>query len=187
VSDYDWGERLPRLAGTRIDLRWMTREDRSAAFEIFGDPEVMRYWSSPAFADENAALRLIEEIHELFANRQLFEWAICLRDDDRMIGTCTVYQLRPEHRRAEIGFALARAQWGQGYAREALGLLLRFCFEELQLHRLEADVDPRNTPSLRLLEALGFQREGLLRQRWHHSGELQDALFLGLLKPEWKR
>jgi len=70
---------------------------------------------------------------------------------------------------------------------EALHALLEHCFETLKLRRLEADVDPRNNGSIRTLERLGFQREGYLRERWHVAGEIQDALFYGLLKTEWKQ
>jgi RimJ/RimL family protein N-acetyltransferase len=70
---------------------------------------------------------------------------------------------------------------------EALRLLVDFAFGSLGLHRLEADVDPRNGPSLRLLERLGFRREGLLRERYHAQGEIQDSVILGLLAPEWQQ
>jgi len=71
--------------------------------------------------------------------------------------------------------------------REALQALLTYAFEVLDLRRIEADVDPRNTASIQILERLGFQREGFLRERWEVNGEIQDALFYGLIRREWKR
>ena len=68
---------------------------------------------------------------------------------------------------------------------EALATLLDFAFGTLKLRRLEADVDPRNENSLRILGRLGFRREGLLRERWNVNGEIQDSVFLGLLACEW--
>lgn len=181
------GAELPRLSGRRLDLCWLTQEDAPAIFSIFGNPEVMRFWSSPPLPDLAAASALIDEIHGLFRTRQLFQWGIRRREDDTVIGTCTLYNLDLAHRRGEIGFALARSCWGQGFASEALDVLLDFCFNRLGLHRLEADADPENVASLRALERKGFQREGYLRERWHHLGEVRDAVFLGLLKREWKR
>ena len=93
--------------------------------------------------------------------------------------------LNLRHRRAEVSFVLRRDRWGQGLASAALGLLFAFCFETLKLHRLEADVDPDNQRSLRLLERLGFQREGRLRERWNTYGAPRDGIFLGLLRREW--
>ena len=70
---------------------------------------------------------------------------------------------------------------------KALQALLTYAFEEMKLRRIEADVDPRNTASIKTLKRLGFKREGLLRERWHVSGELQDAFFYGLLERDWIR
>ena len=69
---------------------------------------------------------------------------------------------------------------------EVLPALIHFAFDTLDLHRLEADVDPRNTRSIRLLEGTGFRREGLMRERYHLNGELQDAVLYGRLRREWR-
>ena len=87
--------------------------------------------------------------------------------------------------RAELGFALARPYWGKRYAREALTILLEHAFGTLGLRRIEADVDPRNQGSLHTLDALGFRREGYLRQRGRVAGELQDSVLMGLRASEW--
>jgi RimJ/RimL family protein N-acetyltransferase len=75
---------------------------------------------------------------------------------------------------------LARAL-GHGYAREAVPLALGHAFGKLALNRVEADADPRNLPSCRLLERLGFTREGLLRERWRVGDDVQDSVIYGLL------
>ncbi len=186
MLSFDWGDELPKLAGCRLDLRRLTQEDAPAIFSIFGDPEVMRFWSSPPLADLAAAAALIDEIHDLFRSRRLFQWGVCSREDDVVIGTCTLYNLDLAHRRAEVGFALRRSAWGRGLATEALEVLIRFSFDRLGLHRLEADSDPENAGSLRVLERQGFRREGYLRERWHHLGKVHDAVFLGLLRREWQ-
>jgi len=80
---------------------------------------------------------------------------------------------------------LGRKHWGAGYMLEAMRGLVRFAFEEMQLRRLEAEIDPRNAASAKLLERLGFVREGLLRQRWDLKGEVTDSGLYGLLRAEW--
>ena len=90
------------------------------------------------------------------------------------------------HQRAEIGFALRQTHWSKGLGTEAVGAVIEFAFETLNLHRLEADADPRNERSLRLLERFGFEREGCLRERYYVNGERQDAVILGLLRSNWK-
>ena len=183
--DYDWGARLPTLDAGGATLRALSSRDVPALFEIFGDAEVARYWSRAAMPSLDVARELLEEIESGFEQRQLFQWGIA-RQDDQVMGTCTVFQLDHNHRRCEIGFALARKHWGQGIARRAVSSILGFCFDMLQLHRVEADADPRNKRSLRLLEGLGFVREGLLRERYQVGGEVQDAVLLGLLEPDWR-
>jgi [ribosomal protein S5]-alanine N-acetyltransferase len=183
-ATYEWGEHLLTLGGRRVQLRELEPSDVPALFTIFSDPQVMRYWSTPAFQDQSEAVRLLEKIQEGFRSRQLFQWGIAEGQD--LFGTCTLFHLDPVHRRAEIGYALAQRFWGKGLARDAVTAVIDFAFGELDLHRIEADVDPRNTRSLKLLEQLGFQKEGCLRERYMVNGEIQDALLLGLLRPEWK-
>jgi len=156
-----------------------------ALHKVFADPAVMRYWSSPPLADKAAAKALLHEIRDYFVSGELYQWGIALADADRVIGTVTLAHIDRPHRRASVGFALATSAWGQGYATEAVTRLIEHAFDDLELHRLEADVDPRNEPSLGLLERLGFRREGLLRERYHLAGEVQDSVMMGLLRTEW--
>jgi RimJ/RimL family protein N-acetyltransferase len=183
---YEWGETLPTLTASRVALRSLREGDAPALLEVFGDPEVARYWSSPPWTGLDAAARLVAETHERLRARTLFQWGVARRGDDVVIGTCTLLRPEPRHRRAEIGFALGRRSWGRGLGSEAVATLIGFAFGPLSLHRLEADVDPRNGRSLRLLERAGFRREGLLRERYHVAGEIQDTVFLGLLRREWR-
>jgi ribosomal-protein-alanine N-acetyltransferase len=85
-----------------------------------------------------------------------------------------------------VGYSLASAEWGNGYMQEALTALLDYGFSELDLNRVEADVDPRNAASGRSLERLGFRREGLLRERWIVGGEVSDTALYGLLRKDWE-
>ncbi len=177
--------RLPTLPGERIVLRWMTARDTDALFEIFSDPDTTRFWSTTAMTRKSEARQLLREIREEHAAGQLHEWGLARREDDQVIGTCTLFQLDRDNRRAEVGFALARAQWGVGLMRDGLSTLLNFAFNELGLRRIEADVDPRNQRSIRLLEGFGFKLEGLLRERWNVGGELQDGAIYGLLARDY--
>ncbi len=181
----DW-KSLPTINASRVSLRWITEEDVDALYLIFSHTEVMRYWSTPPLADRSAAVKLLHEIHDGFRRQTLLKWGIARRTDDALIGTTTLFNLDLANHRAEIGYGLDRAHWGNGYMNEALQALLAYAFEELALHRIEADVDPRNGASIRTVERLGFQREGYLRERWQVNGEIQDSLFYGLLRPDWE-
>lgn len=180
------GSQLPEIRVDRVRLRWLTHDDVDNLFEVFGDSEVMKYWSSPPFDRRCQAVDLVDEIHRFFERKVLFQWGIERLEDQRVIGTCTLAEPSVQNRRAELGFALGREFWGRGYAREAVEALVEFAFETLRLHRLEADVDPRNAASITLVERIGFTREGTLRERWLVGGEVQDSAFFGLLRSEWR-
>lgn len=174
---------LPTLRGSRVLLRWLTAEDVDALHEIFSDPEVARYLAIPRQQSREETERFLTSIHDGFRTSSLYQWGI--EHAGRLIGTCTLGGIDWENRRAEIGFVLGRSSWGQGLMPDALAPLIDYSFGDLGLHRIEADVDPRNAASLRLLDKLGFRREGHLRERYFKDGEIQDSIMLGLLRPEY--
>ena len=168
-------------------MRWASEHDVDAIYDVFSDSRVMRYWSSGPLANREAAAAMQHEIAQNNLNNSAWKWGLALRDTNTVIGTVTLFNLSISNGRAEIGYAMGSAHWGNGYMNEALTGLIVHAFDVMDFRRLEADVDPRNTASIRTLERLGFQREGFLRERWHVGGELQDAFFYGLLKREWQR
>lgn len=182
---FTWGEHLPILEGERLVLRQLRGSDAGDVFAIFGDDEVIRYWSSPAHGSIDDALALIADIEKQFQARTIFEWGGALRESGRVVGTCSLINIDAPHRRAELGYALNREFWGGGYATEMVELVIAFAFGPMNLHRLEADVHPENTGSIKVLEKQGFRREGYLRERWHHLGRIEDGVFFGLLRPDW--
>lgn len=179
-------ELLPTLIGSRIRLRWMSEYDIPAIQEIFSDPEVTRYWGHALITSREAARGLWQSVCDGLNTGSLYSWGIERLETSGIIGTCSLAGHDVNNRRADIGFALGRPHWGQGFATEAVRLLLDYGFRQFHLHRIEADVDPRNERSIGLLERHGFQREGYLRERWIVDGQLQDTVLLGLLRREWE-
>lgn len=176
---------MPALDTPRLHLREVRDSDAAALFVLHSDAQVMRYWSSAVWTEPAQAQGLLERLRRDRAAGVL-PWAMATREDDALIGTATLFNINPVHRRAEIGYALGSAHWGKGLGSEALRAVLRHAFGALQLERVEADTDPRNAPSLRLLEGLGFVREGLLRRRWFVADEWCDTAFYGLLRKEFR-
>jgi RimJ/RimL family protein N-acetyltransferase len=174
------------LVTPRLTLRPPRRGDEDDLFAIHSDPEVMRYFSEPPWTDPDRPARQIDEDAGRFEREESFRFAIVLNATGRQVGNCTLFALHRQNRRAEIGYALARSHWGHGYMHEALQALLAFAFTDLDLHRLEADIDPRNGASAAALVRLGFQEEGLLRERWIVAGEVSDSQLYGLLRREWQ-
>lgn len=178
---------LPLLHGARIDLRGFRQDDLQDFYAMHADPKVARYGSHPPFTELSQATERFErELSSRDAGRAL-AWVIADRDTDRLMGSTALFAIDREQGRAELGYALRPEHWGKGYAQEAVRLVLEHAFGTLHLRRIEADIDPRNTASCKLVERLGFVREGLLRERWNVAGEISDAAFYGLLASEWRQ
>ena len=177
---------IKTLSTERLTLRPPRRGDEDALFALHSDAEVMRYFSEPPWTDPERATRQVDDDAAAFERGDFFRFTIVLNETQRMIGNCTLFALHRQNRRAEIGYALQRAHWGKGYMGEALGALLAHAFHDLDLNRLEADIDPRNAASASLLERLGFISEGFLRERWIVGGEVCDSALYGLLRRDWK-
>jgi len=177
---------LPRIAGDGVALREISERDVPALFRIFSHPEVMRYWSTPPLRSISEAEEYWKRIESGWRERTLFQWGITRAGSDDVIGTTTLYRVDAVHGRAELGYALDRAWWGHGIASRAVGAVIGFAFSTLRLTRLEADADPRNERSIRLLSRQGFVREGYLRERYCVAGEWQDSVLMGLLQREWR-
>jgi RimJ/RimL family protein N-acetyltransferase len=177
---------FPTLETQRLRLRSLVDADIAALFAIFSDPEAMRYWTSPAMTEIAEAEALLRDIQHHAEAETLFQWGIARRDDDLVIGTCTLFRIDRQHRRGELGYIVRRDLWGRGLATEALTALIHHAFATLGLHRLEADIDPRNAGSIRLVQRLGFNEEGHLRERYFVADEIQDSVIYGLLAPDWR-
>ncbi|MGH8082261.1 MAG: GNAT family N-acetyltransferase [Lysobacter sp.] len=178
---------FPLLAGLRVRLRGPRADDRDAQalFELFGDEQVMRYWSRPPMRYVDEARELIEKIRQDMAQRSLINWVIA-DGEDVAIGSCTLFRFDPRHRRAELGYALQRAHWGKGIAREAATLALDWAFDTLGVHRVDAGIDPDNEASRALLHRLGFMTEGVQRESFFVGERVTDSELLGLLAKDWR-
>jgi [ribosomal protein S5]-alanine N-acetyltransferase len=169
----------------RLLLRPIEEADAPALLAVFGDERVMRYWSTPPWRDIGDAHAAIARYAKAMASAEHLRLGVERVADGAFIGTCTLFDLNEQCRRAEIGYALAATAWGQGYMHEALIALLAYGFSQLDLNRVEADIDPRNAASSRTLERLAFRKEGHLRERWIVDGEVSDTSLYGLLRSDW--
>ncbi len=169
----------------RLRLRPLTALDAAALFEVFSDPEVMRYWSSAPWTELKQADEYIVSAGQALAEGSMLRVGIEVAASGKMVGQLALHHFDEQNRRCEIGYALGRASWGKGYMAEAITCILDHAFARLPLNRIEADVDPRNAASMQALARLGFVHEGLLRERWIVAGEVCDTAFYGLLKSDW--
>ncbi|WP_293910663.1 GNAT family protein [Deinococcus sp.] len=191
--------KLPTLATPRLSIRPFALTDVPAYVAYHDDPEVARYqsWEVPYPAAEAEAharqTQLAPVLSEAWATLTLH------RQDDlpgHQLGHQPGHQLGHQlghlalrltgHRTAEVGFTLARAAWGHGYAHEALSALVEWLFTGADLHRVQASLDPRNERSAALLKRCGFRAEGVSVQAYWHRAEWTDDAHYALLRSEWQ-
>ncbi|GAB3429534.1 GNAT family protein [Flindersiella endophytica] len=151
----------------------------------FRSDPVAQYFNSEPMRDVAEATALIEQLRAGFAAGEQIPWAVTVRPDDRAVGLFTVNYWNRFHRRAEIGYDLARTHWGRGLAYEGMAAIVAFGFTELGLHRIETETIADNVRSVRLLERLGFQREGVRREySLEADGVFHASTVWGLLEQE---
>ena len=174
------------VSSARVTVRAVEEGDIDDLLEVNGDPEVTRFLPYPTWQSRDdglAWLKRMRALEETGACRQL----VVERNADRkVIGTVLLFRFDSGSARAELGFVLGRAHWGQGLMREALEAVCAHAFSAMSIRRLEAEVNPANEASNGLLRRIGFRLEGTLRKRWvAKGGPPYDTNFYGFLAEEW--
>lgn len=173
-------ETFPVIETDRLVLRELRLDDDRALHPLFADAEMMRFWGAPHESLERTTA-MIHRIIEAYRAGTGIEWAVTLKPTGEVIGKVCHHRLMKEHFRSEIGYILAKAQWGHGLVHEALRAIIAFGFDAMKLHSIEAQLDPKNTRSARVLERLGFVKEAHLTENYVVHGEFVDTAIYSLL------
>ncbi|MEV0647508.1 GNAT family protein [Phytomonospora sp. NPDC050363] len=176
----------PTLHTPRLRLRPFTDTDADGLFTLHSNAHVLRYWDSAPWSDPARSGRFIAACRRMEEEGTGARVAMDRVSDGAFIGWCGLTEWNPDYRSASLGYCLNEAGWGQGYATEAAGALLRWAFDALDLNRVQAEADTRNGASARVLEKLGFVREGTLREDCVVNGEVSDSWVYGLLRRDWR-
>lgn len=174
---------FPVLTTDRLILRQTTQADAQEIFFLRSDAEVLKYIDrEPATAIEQA-VAFIDMINAATANNENISWAITMKGSDTLIGTIALWRLIKEHHRAEVGYVLNPAYYNKGIMSEALVAVLHYGFHTMRLHSVEANTNPENKASQRVLEKQGFVQEAYFRENYYHDGRFTDSAIHSLLTP----
>jgi ribosomal-protein-alanine N-acetyltransferase len=174
---------FPALQTERLSLREISSEDAGEIFFLRSDKRVMKYIDRDPAQSIEDALNWIRIIVDLLQKAEAVTWAICLKTENKMIGTITLWNIQKDHHRAEVGYALHPDWQGRGIMQEALKEVLNFGFRKMKLHSVEANVNPQNKASIKLLERNRFIREAYFRENYYYNGEFLDSAIYSLLTP----
>jgi len=179
---------FPQLETERLILQEMTLDDVEFYFHHFNNDKIIEGCCFPGPRTLEAAKEELERYCiSPFKEDKGIRWGIVRKGDNELIGTCGYYDWNKTTRRAEIGYDLDPAYWGQGIMTEALQTMLRYGFEKMRLNRIQAIIDSNNTQSMKLVYRLGFKKEGVLRQRSYFNGKFRDDACFSLLREDWEK
>jgi len=176
----------PTLRTDRLLLRPFTGADADSVFTLHSNAAALRFWDAPPWVERTRAERFIAACHSMAEEGSGARLAIDRFSDHAFVGWCSLARWNPAFRSASMGYCLNEAAWGHGYATEAARALLQWAFDTLDLNRVQAETDTRNAASARVLEKLGFVREGTLREDCIVNGEVSDSWVYGLIRRQWQ-
>lgn len=172
---------IPRLETGRLVLRELRPSDAPALYRFRSDADAQRH-NDPALTEPEKAGELIARLAADHAATGSVHWGLTLRGDDTVVGLPGYHYVAPDAHRAGLGYDLSRHLWGRGLMAEALRAVLDWGFDALALNKVEAHTNAENTPSVALLERLGFRLEGTLHEHFLEHGTFHDVSLYALLR-----
>ncbi|MCW4011562.1 MAG: GNAT family N-acetyltransferase, partial [Candidatus Bathyarchaeota archaeon] len=161
-------------------------KDIQPVFDIHTDPDVMRYYGVKPYASLDKSKEHLDWLAKLHREEIGLRWIITLKERDQYIGDVGFYDWEKKHRRAEIGYILGKQYWGKGIMTEAIKAALDYGFNEMNLNRIQALIDPRNDASKKVAEKHGFKYEGTFRDYEYEYGDFIDLNMYSVLKREYR-
>lgn len=176
-------EQFPVLHTERLDLIEIRQSHLGDLYRIFSDEEVVEFYNLLPFKNEQEAQKLLDWFCCRFKDGLGIRWGIALKGESSIIGTIGFNNYARYHR-ANIGYELRKEYWGRSYMSEALGKVVSFAFERLEVNRIEAEVMQGNIASDKLLSKAGFRKEGILREWMYWNNRYYDMTMFSLLKSD---
>lgn len=176
---------FPTIQTKRLILKQATRTDAADMHTYLSNETVCRYMGIDAHESLEETKGEIKWYDDIFKEQTGIRWSISLKDDPTIIGSCGFLNLEKQHCRTEIGYELHQDHWRKGIMSEAIAAVLRYGFQEMNLNRIEAIIDPANTSSVQLLEKIDFVREGLLREYDFGQNGFDDVFMYSILKRDY--
>lgn len=150
-------------------------------FEIYSNEDAMKFFGKIPFTNIDEALERIRSTIDAYTGSEGIRWGIVLKGSDKLIGSAGIWRIVRQHFRGEIGYELSPEYWKQGIMTEALSEIIKFAFNVMNLHSIEANIDPKNVASEKLLLKLGFEKEGHLKESYFFNGKFEDNAIYSLV------
>lgn len=178
---------MPRLETPRLILRRLEMHDAPDLFDYSRDPQVAKHVLWDAQTSVSEARAYVRYMLRRYRAGEPASWGIEEKETGRVVGTIGYMWYQRDNNACEVGYSLARRRWNRGYMTEALAEVLRFSFEELGVHRVEAQHEVENAASGAVMRKCGMRKEGTLRGRLYNKGRYVDVDLYAMLREDYAR
>ena len=175
------------LETERLLLRRIDENDVEEVFALRGNPETMKYIPRPIVKTKEDALAHIAMIEDKILNNIGINWGITIKGNSKIIGIIGHYRISAENHRAEMGYMSLPETFGNGFISEAIKAVVAYGFEQMNLHSIEAIIDPENIASERVLQKNGFVKEAHILENELWEGKFWDIVIYSLLRKNFKK
>lgn len=174
---------FPEISTKRLRLRKLLLTDALQILKLRSDEQVMQYIDKERARTIDDAEIFINRVSSLLTTNDGITWAIVLKEDpETLIGSIGLWRLIKEHHRAEIGYMLNPVYWKKGIMKEALVPVIEFGFNRINLHSIEAHINPENEASAAILTSTGFVKEAHFKEDFFFNGSFRDTAIYSLLR-----
>ncbi len=178
---------FPVLTSKRLVFRRIKRADVNEVLFLRSDSRVLNYLDKVPAKTKKDAYKFIKIVQDAEKNTDGITWGITLKNENEVIGTIAFWRMQKEHYRAEIGYVLHPNYWGKGIMHEAIAEVIKYGFEVMKLHSIEANVNPANRASIGVLEKNGFKREAYFRENYYFDGKFLDSAIYSLIVSDYDK
>ena len=171
----------------RLILRRYTMADVHGTFANWcSDPEVARYTTWSAHADEGVTRALLEDWTSRYDRPDYYNWVMEMKATGEIIGNCSAVRINDDIDEVELGWCMSRREWGKGYMPEAAREITRYLFDEVGANRVCAKHDVENPKSGRVMQKIGMKFEGVRRQGFRGRRGIVDVACYAIVRSDWE-
>ncbi len=178
---------FPVLESERLRFRKFLIADAPEIFDIRSNKKVMEFMDSDFHKNVKESELFIQKNFDIYHQQKGIFWAIEEKSTQKFVGDFAFWNIDSKNLRGEIGYGLKPEFWDMGYMKESMQTLIQFGFSEINLHSVEANINPNNINSRKTLEKVGFKKEAYFRENYYHDGQFLDSEIYSLLEKDFNQ
>lgn len=176
-----------KLESNRLILRPIMVGDENDLMEIYSDSETAKYDDWEPWNSIDEATKMINNSIKYYNSKDILRLGIIRKETGKLVGCCALCDFDNWNEKCMVFFQVNRSEWNNGFATEAVEMIVKFGFETIRLNRIEAFVTPGNIASESVLKKNGFLNEGMMRQMEFYKGEFWDGIIMGIIKDDYEK